>query len=76
LSGSNDVYALIYDWDAQRTLYAGTRRGVWHLKDNRWSDWSGGLPACMVSGLAIRKSDGLLVAGTHGWGVWMGHTHR
>lgn len=76
LSGSNDVYALTYDWDAHRTLYAGTRRGVWHLQDNRWSDWSGGLPACMISGLAIRKSDGLLVAGTHGWGVWMGHTHR
>lgn len=76
LAADNDVYSLIYDWDDDRTLYAGTRRGVWRCRQDEWSDWSEGLPWCMISGLAIRRVDGLLVAGTHGWGVWVGRTHR
>ncbi len=58
-------------------IFLATERGVWGLENNHdpleeWTPYNQGLPAIRVDMIDIRKSDSVIVAATHGRGIWYG----
>ena len=53
-------------------LYAGTDLGVYVSSDDgsTWDVLGGGLPNTFVHDLVVHPRDGVLLAATHGRGVW------
>lgn len=72
LDDDADVNCLMYDPVNSGRIFAGTHIGVFVRMANpgKWSAYGKGLPRVMVSALDIRPNPGILVAGTHGNGVW------
>jgi len=65
--------ALLIDaYGAIRTLYVGTDLGVFRSLDDgaSWERFSPGLPNVRVEDLVLNPNTGVLVASTHGRGLW------
>jgi uncharacterized protein (TIGR03437 family) len=65
------VNAVLLDAGSPDTVYIGTDIGVFVLRaDGTWAPMQDGLPNVIVLGLSQNTSTGLLVAATHGRGVF------
>lgn len=71
-----DINCLIVDDAEEPDLYAGTHVGIFRKRNSSsdWEDFNENLPRVMVSGLAYQRKNKILVAGTHGRGVWWRRT--
>ena len=65
------VNAVLLDASSPDTIYIGTDIGVFVLRaDGTWAAMQDGLPNAIVLGLSQNSATGLLVAATHGRGVF------
>jgi photosystem II stability/assembly factor-like uncharacterized protein len=65
-------HAVVYETNAPHRVFVANDCGVWAAGAgfDKWSDISGNLPNVMLTALVYHQKDRVLLAATHGRGIW------